>query len=182
MASPFRSDALASRVALVTGGSSGIGLEISRQLARHGARVVLCGRRASVVADSVAVLRGEGLDAAGSSADVRSPEQMDALLASVRATHGALHVLVNCAAGNFLALPEGTLARAGEHSARLALPPSALSAGRWSAAGLPPRDEPPAASAPPDGGRAPAWWSPAGLPRSLPPLCAQTCPPTGSRL
>jgi len=64
------------QVALVTGGGSGIGLEITRQLAAHGARVAICGRRANVVADSVALLRGEGLQVEGTHADVRSPVRL----------------------------------------------------------------------------------------------------------
>ena len=64
------------QVALVTGGGSGIGLEITRQLAAHGARVAICGRRATVVADSVALLRSEGLQVEGTHADVRSPVRL----------------------------------------------------------------------------------------------------------
>ena len=57
----------------------------------------------------MALLRGEGLEVSGTKADVRSPEDADALVAFALHHYGALHVLVNCAAGNFLALPEGVL-------------------------------------------------------------------------
>lgn len=57
----------------------------------------------------MALLRGEGLEVSGTKADVRSPEDADALVAFALRRYGALHVLVNCAAGNFLALPEGAL-------------------------------------------------------------------------
>jgi peroxisomal 2,4-dienoyl-CoA reductase len=77
-----------------------------------------------VVDATVALLRGEGLEADGTNADVRSqvrqqrsaspaaphaPAQADAerAVAFTVQRFGALDVLVNCAAGNFLALPEG---------------------------------------------------------------------------
>lgn len=121
-------------MALVTGGSSGIGLEITRQLGAssygalndtaphsyasltfcaavaHGASAVICGRRAAVVDDAVSLLRNEGHRGkiAGTTADVRSPEDAARLMTFVGDTFGKqLHILVNCAAGNFLALPEG---------------------------------------------------------------------------
>jgi len=43
--SPFAGDCLAGKVALVTGGGSGIGFEIATQLGKHGARVAVMGRR-----------------------------------------------------------------------------------------------------------------------------------------
>jgi short chain dehydrogenase len=43
--SPFRADLLRERVALVTGGATGLGLEIARVLGGHGARVAICSRK-----------------------------------------------------------------------------------------------------------------------------------------
>lgn len=50
---------LAGKTALVTGANSGIGLETSRQLARHGARVILAGRRQHKLDEAVSILRAE---------------------------------------------------------------------------------------------------------------------------
>lgn len=47
----------------MTGGGSGIGFEISRQLGLHGARVVISGRRVEVLKDSCAALEKEGIAA-----------------------------------------------------------------------------------------------------------------------
>lgn len=63
--SPFRSDLLAGRVALITGGSSGIGLEIARQLGLHGAKVVISGRRQNVLNDACQDLEKDGVTAHG---------------------------------------------------------------------------------------------------------------------
>ena len=55
--SPFRSDILLGQVALITGGGSGIGFEIAKQLGVHGASVVLLGRRLWVLQRAAESLR-----------------------------------------------------------------------------------------------------------------------------
>ena len=55
--SPFRSDILLGQVALITGGGSGIGFEIAKQLGVHGASVVLLGRRLWVLQRAAQALR-----------------------------------------------------------------------------------------------------------------------------
>jgi NAD(P)-dependent dehydrogenase (short-subunit alcohol dehydrogenase family) len=63
--SSFRPDLLAGRVALITGGSSGIGLEIARQLGLHGAKVVISGRRKNVLNSACQDLQQDGVTAHG---------------------------------------------------------------------------------------------------------------------
>lgn len=82
-------------VALVTGATSGIGLEIARTLAEDGARVYLCARRAETVADTVAKLRAEGLEVDGSACDVTSAGDVDHLVGSCVARYGPIEILVN---------------------------------------------------------------------------------------
>jgi NAD(P)-dependent dehydrogenase (short-subunit alcohol dehydrogenase family) len=81
---------LSGRVALVTGGSQGIGAGIARTLVEAGATVVTCARSA---VDAPA--RGT----THLQCDVRDPESVDALVAHVVADHGRLDVLVNNAGG-----------------------------------------------------------------------------------
>jgi len=90
---------LANRVALVTGGSRGIGLSIARDLGRRGARVVLAARQAGALDDAVAALQNEGMDATAVVADVSDAAAVDRLGDEVREHVGAIDVLVANAGG-----------------------------------------------------------------------------------
>lgn len=83
------------KVALVTGGSKGIGRETARALGREGAQVVLCGRDGASLARTVEELRSQGIEARGEIADVRNPEACRNLVDLVVSTAGRLDILVN---------------------------------------------------------------------------------------
>jgi NAD(P)-dependent dehydrogenase (short-subunit alcohol dehydrogenase family) len=80
------------RVALVTGGSAGIGRMIATGLAAAGARVYLCARGAEKIAKAAAEMEG---DVIGLAADVSSAEGIAALVAEISVRESALHILVN---------------------------------------------------------------------------------------
>ena len=80
------------RVALVTGGSAGIGHMIASGLAAAGARVYICARNADKVAAAAAAMGGEVIDVAG---DVSTLEGIGKLVAEITAREPALHILVN---------------------------------------------------------------------------------------
>ncbi|MEV7401232.1 3-oxoacyl-ACP reductase FabG [Streptomyces sp. NPDC091267] len=88
-------DASERRVALITGATSGIGLASARALAGAGLAVFICARSTESVELTVKQLREEGLEAAGTTADVRSPESVKALVAAAVETYGRVDVLVN---------------------------------------------------------------------------------------
>ncbi|XP_072966368.1 peroxisomal 2,4-dienoyl-CoA reductase [(3E)-enoyl-CoA-producing]-like [Typha angustifolia] len=106
MESPFKHDILKGKVALITGGGSGIGFEISTQFGRHGAAAAIMGRRRQVLDAAVAALREEGIRAIGLEGDVRKQADASRVLEATINHFGKLDILVNGAAGNFLASPE----------------------------------------------------------------------------
>ena len=104
--SPFRSDCLQGRVALVTGGGSGIGFSVTRELLRAGcAGAVICGRRRSFLEAAAAALQAELPTKVVEFrvCDVRRYETCEAAVEFCRRRFGRLDILVNGAAGNFLA-------------------------------------------------------------------------------
>ncbi|KQX86144.1 MULTISPECIES: SDR family NAD(P)-dependent oxidoreductase [Streptomyces] len=96
------------RVAVVTGGSSGIGRGITGALARAGASVVVVARREAELARTVAELTSEGCRAAWVSADLGTSEGVRTAAEKAVAAFGEPDILVNCAGVN-LRPPMGEL-------------------------------------------------------------------------
>ena len=98
----FKDDVLKGKKILVTGGGTGLGKEISEHYIQHGAEVVICGRRESVLAETAnefkdkydAKVRYQALD-------IRSAQDVDDFINTIF-QEGPLHGLVNNAAGNFI--------------------------------------------------------------------------------
>ena len=86
---------MAERAALVTGGSSGIGLAISRALAEDGYEVTISARRPDKLQAAAAALAADGLDVSAVPANVASEDDLKALVAAHRERCGRLDVLVN---------------------------------------------------------------------------------------
>jgi NAD(P)-dependent dehydrogenase (short-subunit alcohol dehydrogenase family) len=103
----FRDDLLAGRVALVTGGGTGIGAQISRELANLGATVVIASRKAKNIEPAAAHLDAE---CAGRVfpvvLDIRNREQVTEVCQGIVEEHGSLDILVNNGGGQFLAPAE----------------------------------------------------------------------------
>ncbi|MEO6013689.1 MAG: SDR family NAD(P)-dependent oxidoreductase [Devosia sp.] len=88
-------DGFAGRVAIVTGGASGIGEAIVKELAVDGAKVVVADRDKAGIERVVSEVKRSGGEAAGFDIDVASPEQNAALVAFAEKIYGALHLAVN---------------------------------------------------------------------------------------
>lgn len=102
----FREDLLEGQVALVTGGGTGIGFVISRELARHGADVAITSRNPEHHTSIVREIEALGRRALAIPADVRDPQQTQRVAERVREEFGRIDVLINNAAGNFLCAAE----------------------------------------------------------------------------
>jgi NAD(P)-dependent dehydrogenase (short-subunit alcohol dehydrogenase family) len=92
--------ALDGRVALVTGGSRGIGRAIALLLARHGATVAVASRRLEACESVAAEIRAAGGAASAHACHMGEPEQIVQALKSIDAAHGRIDILVNNAATN----------------------------------------------------------------------------------
>jgi 3-oxoacyl-[acyl-carrier protein] reductase len=90
------------KTALVTGASSGIGMEISRELARRGAHVILVARREELLARLAEQIIGEGGRATPMPCDVTDESAVNALAQQVKERFGHLHLLVNNAGKELL--------------------------------------------------------------------------------
>ena len=87
---------LKGKVALVTGGSEGIGKAAAKSLAAEGASVVICARRVDVLEKAAGEIRAStGGDVMAVSADVTDPDQLRVLFEEIVAAHGRIDILVN---------------------------------------------------------------------------------------
>jgi len=89
---------MANKVALITGGGSGVGLACAQRLARDGFTLVLTGRRQEALEDACATMAGHGHLALV--ADVGSEADVDALFERIEAEFGRLDLLFNNAGRN----------------------------------------------------------------------------------
>ena len=91
---------LGGRVAVVTGGGTGLGKGIATGLAQAGALVILAGRRQDVVEQAAADIRAGGGRAEGVTLDVTRIQELPAFFEAVSTRHGGLDILVNNAGTN----------------------------------------------------------------------------------
>lgn len=97
---------LAGKVAIVTGGNSGIGLGIAQGLAEAGATVVIAGRDQEKSAQAVSMIQQAGGAALAVSCDVTHQASIEALVQEVMDSCGGVDVLVNNAGINIRKRPE----------------------------------------------------------------------------
>jgi citronellol/citronellal dehydrogenase len=112
----FAPEMLSGRVALVTGGGTGLGRATALELARCGARVVITGRREEVLREAAKAIEGVTAEAGGIAqggaavdcivGDVREREDGERAVRAVVERHGRLDLLVNNAGGQFFSPAE----------------------------------------------------------------------------
>jgi NAD(P)-dependent dehydrogenase (short-subunit alcohol dehydrogenase family) len=86
---------LTGRVAVVTGGSRGLGEEIAEGLAEAGAALMLCARREQWLTPTLDALRERGIRADGHLCDVSDQKQVEGLVAATVGAFGKIDILVN---------------------------------------------------------------------------------------
>lgn len=91
---------LGGRVALVTGGSRGLGMHCALSLAREGAHVAICGRTEKTLADTASRLREHGVRAAAVVGDVSQRSEIGRIHAEATSALGPIDILVNNAGGS----------------------------------------------------------------------------------
>jgi 3-oxoacyl-[acyl-carrier protein] reductase len=124
---------LTGRVALVTGGSRGIGRAIAAVLAREGARVAICARNEKALQATAEALRKDGAEVYAAVADISRQGEVDRVIEGVIAQWGGLDILVNNAGGP----PPGRFDALGDADWRCAVELSLMSTVRTIRAALP---------------------------------------------
>ena len=93
-------------MAIVTGGSRGLGLAMAEGLAEAGASLMLCARRADWLIPAIDALRARGFIVDGMACDVSKADQVQAVVDKTRETYGRIDILVNNAGVTWSAPPE----------------------------------------------------------------------------
>ena len=97
---------LSGRVAIVTGGSRGLGEEMAEGLAEAGASLMLCARREQWLTPTLETFRGRGITVEGMVCDVSMPAQVQAVVDKTITIYGKVDILVNNAGISWGAEPE----------------------------------------------------------------------------
>jgi NAD(P)-dependent dehydrogenase (short-subunit alcohol dehydrogenase family) len=97
---------LSGRVAIVTGGSRGLGQEIAEGLAEAGASLMLCARREQWLTPALETMRGRGFRVEGRICDVAVARDVQAVVDATRTAYGRIDILVNNAGVTWAEEPE----------------------------------------------------------------------------
>jgi NAD(P)-dependent dehydrogenase (short-subunit alcohol dehydrogenase family) len=97
---------LKGKVALITGGSRGLGLQIAQGLGEMGARIAISARKPAELEQARSQLASQGIDALTVVNDLSKPEQVPALVDTVVSAYGAINILVNNAGTSWGATAE----------------------------------------------------------------------------
>ena len=97
---------LTNRVAVVTGGSRGLGQEFAEGLAEAGASLMICARREQWLTPTLEEMRARGFKIEGRVCDVTDPQQVESVVAATIETYGRIDILINNAGISWGERPE----------------------------------------------------------------------------
>lgn len=97
----FAENLLQDKVAIITGGGTGIGKEVANQLGSVGANLVIAGRREEVLKETEEEFAGKGYRVLSVPMDIRDPEQAQLLVERAVDRFGKIDILINNAGGQF---------------------------------------------------------------------------------
>jgi len=98
----FKEQILKGQVAVITGGGTGLGREISKQFARYGASIAIASRKMEHLEAGKAEIEKEGGEVMIHQLDIREPSKVEDFREAVLKRFGKTDILINNAAGNFL--------------------------------------------------------------------------------
>ncbi|MEE3954784.1 SDR family oxidoreductase [Peribacillus frigoritolerans] len=99
--SMLRDGALENKVAIITGGGTGLGKAMAMEFARLGSGIIIASRKMDVLEEAAHEISEFGVKVIPISMDIRNPEQVDRMMSQAVSEFGKVDVLVNNAAGNF---------------------------------------------------------------------------------
>lgn len=108
----FKPDIFKGKVALITGGGTGIGLRTARELGQLGATVVIASRKKEKLQSGLEVLKADGIEAHAVECNIREEDSIKQCVKTVLEQHGSIDLLVNNGGGQFPA-PAETINRKG---------------------------------------------------------------------
>ena len=97
---------LTNRVAVVTGGSRGLGQEFAEGLAEAGASLMICARREQWLTPALEEMRARGFKIEGRVCDVTDPQQVESVIAATLEAYGRIDILINNAGISWGERPE----------------------------------------------------------------------------
>ncbi len=97
----FREGLFSGQAAIVTGGGTGIGLAVARELGALGAKIAICGRRPEPLEAAAAELEAAGVTVHRATCDTREPGQVEAFVDGAAEALGGIDILINNAGGQF---------------------------------------------------------------------------------
>ena len=102
----FDPDLLKNKTVIITGGGTGLGKSMAQRFGELGANLVITSRKLEVLEETAEEIRTSGASVLPIQCDVRKPAEVEEMVSQTVEEFGAVNVLVNNAAGNFISPTE----------------------------------------------------------------------------